>query len=89
MAGGSDEHNAIAGRLAGLVFNRTSGTGRYYTPDRGKAAILRSLTQKFAGARLRGPASAPASDHDALFRGGVEANCDLALERSQEGVLNK
>lgn len=33
MAGGSDEHNAIAGRLAGLSFARLSGTCRYYTPD--------------------------------------------------------
>jgi Uma2 family endonuclease len=33
MAGGSDEHNAIAGRLAGLSFNRVSGDCRYYTPD--------------------------------------------------------
>jgi len=33
MAGGSDEHNAIAGRLAGLSFNRLSRDRRYYTPD--------------------------------------------------------
>jgi Uma2 family endonuclease len=33
MAGGSDEHNAIAGRLAMLVGNRLEGACRYYTPD--------------------------------------------------------
>jgi Uma2 family endonuclease len=33
MAGGSDEHNAIAGRLAMLLGNRLAGSCRYYTPD--------------------------------------------------------
>lgn len=33
MAGGSDEHNAIAGRLAMLLGTRLSGPCRYYTPD--------------------------------------------------------
>lgn len=33
MAGGSDEHNAIGGRLGGLLFARLGGTCRYFTPD--------------------------------------------------------
>jgi Uma2 family endonuclease len=34
MAGGSDEHNAIAGRFAGLFMARVEGGEcRYYTPD--------------------------------------------------------
>jgi Uma2 family endonuclease len=33
MAGGSDEHNAIAGRLAMLLGTRLEGECRYYTPD--------------------------------------------------------
>ncbi len=33
MAGGSDEHNAIAGRLAMLLGLRIAGPCRYYTPD--------------------------------------------------------
>jgi Uma2 family endonuclease len=33
MAGGSDEHNAIAGRVARLLGNRETGTCRYYTAD--------------------------------------------------------
>jgi Uma2 family endonuclease len=33
MAGGSDEHNAIAGQLAVLLGTRTSGKCRYYSPD--------------------------------------------------------
>jgi Uma2 family endonuclease len=33
MAGGSDEHNAIAGRLAMLLGTRLGGECRYYTPD--------------------------------------------------------
>jgi Uma2 family endonuclease len=33
MAGGSDEHNAIAGRFAKLLGNRETGKCRYYTPD--------------------------------------------------------
>ncbi|MBA3397393.1 MAG: Uma2 family endonuclease [Deltaproteobacteria bacterium] len=33
MAGGSDEHNAIAGKIAMLFGMRTSGACRYYTPD--------------------------------------------------------
>lgn len=33
MAGGSDEHNAIAGKMAVLLGVRVSGRCRYYTPD--------------------------------------------------------
>lgn len=33
MAGGSDEHNAIAGRLAMLLGIRLDGQCRYYSPD--------------------------------------------------------
>jgi Uma2 family endonuclease len=33
MAGGSDEHNAVAGRFAGLLGARRSASCRYYTPD--------------------------------------------------------
>ncbi|MCA9624807.1 MAG: Uma2 family endonuclease [Myxococcales bacterium] len=33
MAGGSDEHNAIAGRLAMLLGMRLEGACRYYSPD--------------------------------------------------------
>jgi Uma2 family endonuclease len=33
MAGGSDEHNAIAGRFAGMLVARLEGECRYYTPD--------------------------------------------------------
>jgi Uma2 family endonuclease len=33
MAGGSDEHNAIAGRVARLLGNRETGSCRYYTAD--------------------------------------------------------
>lgn len=33
MAGGSDEHNAIAGRMAMLLGNRLTPRCRYYTPD--------------------------------------------------------
>jgi Uma2 family endonuclease len=33
MAGGSDEHNAIAGKFAAVLGTRVSGACRYYTPD--------------------------------------------------------
>ena len=33
MAGGSDEHNAIAGRLAMLLGVRLGAGYRYFTPD--------------------------------------------------------
>jgi len=33
MAGGSFEHNAIAGRLAVVLGNRVAGECRYFTPD--------------------------------------------------------
>lgn len=33
MAGGSDEHNAIAGQVAGLFATRRQPECRYYTPD--------------------------------------------------------
>jgi len=33
MAGGSDEHNAIAGLVARALLNRVTGNFRYYTAD--------------------------------------------------------
>lgn len=33
MAGGSDEHNALTGRLGGLCLARLAGSCRYYSPD--------------------------------------------------------
>lgn len=33
IAGGSDEHNALSGRVARLLGNREQGACRYYSPD--------------------------------------------------------
>ena len=38
MAGGSDEHNAIAGRFAGLFAARVPAGCLYYTPDQRSGA---------------------------------------------------
>ena len=49
MAGGAQEHNAIAGQLAGLLHSRRKGACRYYTPDQRYWIGSRILTAVSAG----------------------------------------
>jgi len=65
MAGTSDEHNAIAGNLAGLLYNRKTGNCKYYTPDH-RFWIASSERSRYAdGSMICGPPEHPAHDEQA------------------------
>jgi Uma2 family endonuclease len=65
MAGGSDEHNAIAGRLAKLLGNRESGKCRYYTADQ-RFWIASRVRGRYAdGSVICGAPEHPAHDAQA------------------------
>ena len=62
MAGGSDEHNAIAGQLARLLGNRQAARCRYYTPDQ-RFWIASSVRARYAdGSIICGGPEHPAHD---------------------------
>jgi Uma2 family endonuclease len=65
MAGGSDEHNAIAGRLAKLLGNRETGTCRYYTPDQRFWIASRARGRYSDGSIICGAPNHPAHDAQA------------------------
>ncbi len=65
MAGGSDEHNALAGRFARLLGNRESGTCRYYTPDQRFWIAARMRGRYADGAVICGAPEHPAHDGQA------------------------
>src|SRR5512140_1301212 len=65
MAGGSDEHNAIAGSLARLLGNRRTGTCRYYTPDQRFWIASRARGRYADGSIICGAPDHPAHDHQA------------------------
>jgi Uma2 family endonuclease len=65
MAGGSDEHNAIAGRLARLLGNRETGHCRYYTPDQRFWIASRRRGRYADGSIICGPPEHPAHDEQA------------------------
>jgi Uma2 family endonuclease len=62
MAGGSDEHNAIAGRLARLLGNRETGRCRYYTPDQRFWIASRARGRYSDGSIICGAPEHPAHD---------------------------
>ena len=62
MAGGSDEHNAIAGQLAGLLNNRRKGARRYYTPDQRFWIASRVRARYADGSIICGAPEHPAHD---------------------------
>ena len=65
MAGGSDEHNALAGRFARLLGNREAGGCRYYTPDQ-RFWIAALMRGRYAdGSVICGPPEHPAHDGQA------------------------
>jgi Uma2 family endonuclease len=65
MAGGSDEHNAIAGRFAMLLGLRLQGDCRYFTPDQ-RFWIAASTRGRYAdGSIISGKPDHPAHDQRA------------------------
>lgn len=65
MAGGSDEHNVIAGRLARLLGNRETGSCRYYTPDQRFWIASRARGRYTDGSIICGAPDHPAHDAQA------------------------
>jgi len=65
MAGGSDEHHAIAGRFARLLGNRETGNCRYYTPDQRFWIASRARGRCADGSIICGPPDHPAHDAQA------------------------
>ncbi len=64
-AGGSDEHNALAGRFARLLGNREAGGCRYYTPDQRFWIAARMRGRYADGSVICGPPEHPAHDGQA------------------------
>jgi len=65
MAGGSDEHNVIAGRLARLLGNRETATCRYYTLDHRFWIASRARGRYADGSIICGAPDHPAHDDQA------------------------
>jgi Uma2 family endonuclease len=65
MAGGSDEHNAIAGRFARLLGNRETGSCRYYTPDQRFWIAARARGRYSDGSIICGAPDHPTHDDQA------------------------
>jgi Uma2 family endonuclease len=65
MAGGSDEHNAIAGRVARLLGNRETGRCRYYTADQRFWIASRARGRYADGSIICGAPEHPAHDDQA------------------------
>ncbi|HUH03014.1 MAG TPA: Uma2 family endonuclease [Kofleriaceae bacterium] len=67
MAGGSDEHNAISGRIAGLCVVRLSGACRYYSPDQ-RFWIAQTVRGRYSdGSIICGPPEHPPHDNQATI----------------------
>ena len=65
MAGGSDEHNAIAGNLARLLGNRRTGSCRYYPADQRFWIASRARGRYADGSIICGAPDHPAHDDQA------------------------
>jgi Uma2 family endonuclease len=65
MAGGSDEHNAIAGRFAGLFAARVSHGCLYYTPDQRFWIAATARGRYSDGSMICGKPAHPAHDAQA------------------------
>lgn len=65
MAGGSDEHNAIAGRIAMLLGIRLGPGCRYFTPDQRFWIAARTRSRYSDGAVICGKPEHPAHDGQA------------------------
>src|SRR5439155_4720629 len=82
MAGGSDEHNAIAGKLAGLLVNRVTGSCRYYTADQRFWIASRARGRYSDGSIICGPPEHPAHDDQATTNPAIVIE---VLSPSSEG----
>lgn len=82
MAGGSDEHNAIAGRLAMLLGTRLSGSCRYYTPDQRFWIATRDRSRYAGGSIICGRPDHPPHDGQASTNPSVVVE---VLSPSSEG----
>jgi len=65
MAGGSDEHNVLAGRLARLLGNRETGSCRYYTSGQRFWIASRARGRYADGSIICGAPDHPAHDDQA------------------------
>jgi Uma2 family endonuclease len=65
MAGGSDEHNAIAGKLAMLLGVRLQESCRYYTPDQRFWIAAQARSRYADGSIICGKPDHPAHDPQA------------------------
>ena len=65
MAGGSDEHNAVAGRFAGLLATRVALGCLYYTPDQRFWIAATARGRYSDGAIICGKPSHPTHDDQA------------------------
>ena len=65
MAGGSDEHNALQGKLAALIGNRVAGACRYYPADQRFWIAWRRRGRYSDGSVVCGTPEHPAHDHQA------------------------
>ena len=65
MAGGSDEHNAIAGRLAMLIGVRLQGACRYYSPDQRFWIAAHARSRYADGSMICGKPDHPTHDQQA------------------------
>jgi Uma2 family endonuclease len=82
-AGGSDEHNAIAARLARVIGNRETGTSRYYTADQRFWIESRRRGRYADGSIICGPPEHPAHDDQATVNPVVVIE---VLSPSSEGT---
>ncbi len=81
-AGGSDEHNAIAGKLGGLVVMRVQAPCRYYTPDQRFWIPAAGRARYADGSIICGPPEHPAHDGQATVNPTVVIE---VLSPSREG----
>ncbi len=72
MAGNSAEHNVLAGRLAGLVESRATGSCRYYTSGQRFWIASRARARYADGSILCGMPEHPAHDDRAHDLGCLE-----------------
>lgn len=82
MAGGSDEHNAVAGRFAELVGARRDATRRYYTPDQQFWIGATERARYSDGSIICGPPEHPPHDRHASTNPAVVLE---VLSPSSEG----
>lgn len=82
MAGGSDEHNAIAGQIAIVLGTRKTGSCRYYTPDHRFWIAARTRARYTDGSIICGRPEHPVHDGQATINPTIVVE---VLSPSSEG----